>query len=67
MQDGKDLSTPADGPESEWEDVGMCGDYYELRHVPCGSKVLIAGGFARVCPKCQPEEWDRRSRVVWTE
>jgi hypothetical protein len=48
------MSEPKEG---EWEDKGMCGDYYERRHKPCGAVVLVLGGYRLVCPNCQPEEW----------
>lgn len=53
------METPRkDSSESEWEEEGMCDDiYYLSRHVPCGTQVQVMGGYPRVCPKCQPEEW----------
>jgi len=69
-RDGSDLSsTVARGwedmraaREREWENRGVCDDrYYKMRHIPCGSQVLILMGHVAVCPKCQPEEYAKQT------
>ena len=45
----------------EWERIGdglIDDTYYAVRHKPCGTEILIAGGVKAICPKCNAEEFE---------
>jgi membrane protease subunit (stomatin/prohibitin family) len=67
-KDGSDLSSTAArawedmraAKEREWENLGVVDEiYHKVKHVPCGTVVQISAGRVRMCPKCQPEEWEK--------
>jgi hypothetical protein len=49
--------------QSEWiyldtRGAGTDEVYGRYQHAPCGTKLeIMQGEVARICPKCQPEEW----------
>ena len=54
----------------DWEHLETLGAGTEevrsvYRHKPCGAEIEVLQGYAvDICPKCQPEAWDKRIREI---
>jgi hypothetical protein len=52
-----------EGLSMEWEEKGMCGDYYKMVHVPCGRQIMVLAGYEPICSGCHPEKWAEQKRL----